>query len=280
MSTKNSNNDVLKDARQVTERLLALRDDSQREILMRFFKTGPGEYGEGDEFLGIKVPVTRSVVKIVDKHLPLVETEQLLLSPWHEVRLCALLILVGQFCRFANRNSQEAMEERDAIVNFYLCHAGQINNWDLVDASAPKIIGQWLMCPTNLGQQRNIVDALAHSSHLWRHGHALCGHLTHLGLLQRAAGQHRGERQEDQLRPIVEKTEATGGVEPGHQRGPPHAAHAGAKTGGDGHARTLHGTGDSHGAALPAAQLLSGKLQHRGSLDRPHLPLRLSGMGR
>lgn len=168
MSTKNSNNEILKDARQVTERLLALRDDSQREILMRFFKTGPGEYGEGDEFLGIKVPVTRSVVKIVDKHLPLVETEQLLLSPWHEVRLCALLILVGQFCRFANRNSQEAMEERDAIVNFYLCHADQINNWDLVDASAPKIIGQWLMCPTNLGQQRNIVDALAHSSHLWR----------------------------------------------------------------------------------------------------------------
>lgn len=110
MNAKNANNEVLKDAGQIAERLRALRNDSQRGILMRFFKTGPGEYGEGDEFLGIKVPVTRSVVKQVDKRLPLTETEQLLLSPWHEVRLCALLILVNQFSRFANHNDQEAME--------------------------------------------------------------------------------------------------------------------------------------------------------------------------
>lgn len=168
MNAKNANNEVLKDAGQIAERLRALRNDSQRGILMRFFKTGPGEYGEGDEFLGIKVPVTRSVVKQVDKRLPLTETEQLLLSPWHEVRLCALLILVNQFSRFANHNDQEAMEQRDAIVSFYLHHADRINNWDLVDASAPKIIGRWLMCSTNLGQQREIIDALAHSGHLWR----------------------------------------------------------------------------------------------------------------
>lgn len=162
------NNEVLKDARQITDRLLALRNDAQRDILMRFFKTGAGEYGEGDKFLGIKVPVTRSVVRMVDKNLPLSETERLLLSPWHEVRLCALLILVEQFGRVANRRDQEAMEQRDAIVSFYLRHADQVNNWDLVDASAPKIIGRWLLCPTFLGQQRDIVDALARSGHLWR----------------------------------------------------------------------------------------------------------------
>lgn len=168
MSKQISTTEVLKDAREITDRLLALRNDRQRDILMRFFKTGVGDYGEGDEFLGIKVPVTRSVVKTVDKDLPLAETEKLLLSPWHELRFCALLILVAQFDRVADRNDQEAMKKRDAIVSFYLRLADRINNWDLVDASAPKIIGQWLMCQTNLGQQRDIVDALAHSGHLWR----------------------------------------------------------------------------------------------------------------
>lgn len=162
------NNEVLKDAPQITDRLLALRNDAQRDILMRFFKTGTGEYGEGDKFLGIKVPVTRSVVRMVDKDLPLSETERLLLSPWHEVRLCALLILVEQFGRAASCRDQKAMSQRDAIVSFYLRHADQINNWDLVDASAPKIIGRWLLCPTSLGQQSDILDALARSGHLWR----------------------------------------------------------------------------------------------------------------
>lgn len=168
MSIKTPSNEVLKDAQQITDRLLALRNDCQCDILMRFFKTGAGEYGEGDEFLGIKVPVTRGVVKIVDKNLPIAEIEQLLLSPWHEVRLCALLILVEQFGRVANRCDQGAMSQRDAIVSFYLRHADRINNWDLVDASAPKIIGRWLMCPTTMGKQCDIIDALAHSSHLWR----------------------------------------------------------------------------------------------------------------
>ncbi len=160
--------EVLQDAKQITERLLALRDDTQRAVLMRFFKTGPGAYGAGDEFLGIKVPVTRSVVKRVDRNLPLSETGKLLGSPWHEVRLCGLLILVEQFSRIVGLRSPEAMKQRDAIVSFYLRHADRINNWDLVDASAPKIIGCWLACPTALGQQRDILDTLARSGHLWR----------------------------------------------------------------------------------------------------------------
>ncbi len=160
--------EVLQDAKQITERLLALRDDTQRAVLMRFFKTGPGAYGAGDEFLGIKVPVTRSVVKRVDRNLPLSETGKLLGSPWHEVRLCGLLILVEQFSRIVGLRSPEAMKQRDAIVSFYLRHADRINNWDLVDASAPKIIGCWLLCPTALGQQRDILDTLARSGHLWR----------------------------------------------------------------------------------------------------------------
>ena len=85
MDTKISNNEVLTDACLITDRLIALHNDRQRNILMRFFKTGVAEYGEGDEFLGIKVPVICGVVKMVDKNLPLAETEQLLLSPWHEV---------------------------------------------------------------------------------------------------------------------------------------------------------------------------------------------------
>ena len=85
LGTKAPTKEVLTDAQQITDRLIALRNDRQRNILMRFFKTGVVEYGEGDEFLGIKVPVIRGGVKMVDKNLPLAETEQLLLSPWHEV---------------------------------------------------------------------------------------------------------------------------------------------------------------------------------------------------
>ncbi len=75
-------------AREVIAYMESLRNDGQRQVLMRFFKTGPGEYGEGDEFLGLKVPQTREVVKAVAKDLQLDEVPLLLLSKWHEVRLC------------------------------------------------------------------------------------------------------------------------------------------------------------------------------------------------
>ena len=106
----------------------------KREYLPRFFKTGKGEYGEGDKFLGIVVPDVRRVAKAhKDEPLPVVKC--LLKSKWHECRLCALLMLVERF-------KKATPEERREIVYFYMDHTKYINNWDLVDLSAPHIMGE------------------------------------------------------------------------------------------------------------------------------------------
>ena len=155
----------------------SLRNEAQREVLMRFFKTGPGEYGEGDEFLGLKVPLTREVVKAA-KDTPLSEIPELLMSRWHEVRLCGLLIMVAQFEKLAVKRLEHdtaAIGRRDEILSLYLQYAERANNWDLVDLTAPKILGHWLLLPTAMaGRQEErayklqVVDALAHSTCLWR----------------------------------------------------------------------------------------------------------------
>ena len=149
----------------------SLQNEKQRQVLMGFFKTGPGEYGEGDEFLGLKVPQTREVVKLVGHDLPIEEVPELLMSRWHEVRLCGLLILVARFEKLAKKrleNDDSAIQGRDEIVKMYMQHAEQANNWDLVDLSAPKILGNWLLLPTRLGDKREIMDGLAASDCLWR----------------------------------------------------------------------------------------------------------------
>ena len=153
----------------------SLRNEEQRRVLMGFFKTGPGEYGEGDEFLGLKVPQTREVVRAA-KDLPLSEVPVLLMSHWHEVRLCGLLIMVDMFEKQATKrltHDAKAICKRDEILTMYLKYAEQANNWDLVDLSAPKILGHWLLLPTNLGDgtedyKRQVLDELAQSSNLWR----------------------------------------------------------------------------------------------------------------
>ena len=153
----------------------SLRNEEQRRVLMGFFKTGPGEYGEGDEFLGLKVPQTREVVRAA-KDLPLSEVPVLLMSHWHEVRLCGLLIMVDMFEKQATKrltHDVKAISKRDEILTMYLKYADQANNWDLVDLSAPKILGHWLLLPTNLGDgtedyKRQVLDELAQSSNLWR----------------------------------------------------------------------------------------------------------------
>ena len=149
----------------------SLRNEKQRQVLMVFFKTGPGQYGEGDEFLGLKVPQTREVVKLAVADTPLDEVPRLLMSRWHEVRLCGLLMLVDKFGKLATKrltNDEAAINGRDAIVAMYLKHAEQANNWDLVDLSAPKILGHWLLLPTRLGDKRETFDALAASPCLWK----------------------------------------------------------------------------------------------------------------
>ena len=161
-------------AQEIITYMESLRNEEQRKILMGFFKTGPGEYGEGDEFLGLKVPQTREVVKAAGKDLPLSEVPRLLMNHWHEVRLCGLLILVSKFEKLATKrleNDETAIQGRDDIVTMYLHYAEQANNWDLVDLSAPKILGHWLLLPSNLGDSTykiSVLDELAQSPCLWK----------------------------------------------------------------------------------------------------------------
>ena len=137
----------------------SLRNEEQRKVLMGFFKTAPGEYGYGDEFLGLKVPQTREIVKSVAQDFPLGEIPELLMNRWHEVRLCGFLILVAKFEKLATKrleNNPDAIKQRDEILTMYLQYAEQANNWDLVDLSAPKILGHWLLLPTNLGRHPDL----------------------------------------------------------------------------------------------------------------------------
>ena len=161
-------------ARDVIAYMESLRDDVQRENLMRFFKTGPGEYGEGDEFLGLKVPQTREVVRLAGQGFPLSEIPELLMNHWHEVRLCGLLILVAKFEKLATKrleNEAESIKQRDEMVTMYLQYAEQASNWDQVDLSVHKILGHWLLLPSNLGDRDykiKVLDELAASPCLWK----------------------------------------------------------------------------------------------------------------
>ena len=138
----------------IHHRLHALASAERVEILQRFFKTGAGQYAEGDKFLGIKVPELRALAKNYrDVSLP--EIEPLLHSEWHEARLLALLLLM-QFYERAN------LADRQTAYAFYLANTAHINNWDLVDVSAPHIVGRHLQ-PT----ARSILAQLARSTSLW-----------------------------------------------------------------------------------------------------------------
>ena len=124
--------------------ITARADESQVEGLSRFFKTGPGQYGEGDKFLGIKVPVTREVVKACWRETSLQDLEECIASAYHEVRLAALLALVEIFAH-AKRFPVKPGMTQQACVDFYLAHTDRINNWDLVDLSCYPLLGVWLL---------------------------------------------------------------------------------------------------------------------------------------
>lgn len=126
----------------------------QASILRRFFKTGPGEYGEGDIFIGVKVPQTRSVARAF-RSAPLNAVKELLKSPIHEERLLALLLLVEQY----DRGDEE---QRSTIFNAYIRRTKCINNWDLVDLSAPQIVGRHLEA-----RERSVLVRLSTSKSLW-----------------------------------------------------------------------------------------------------------------
>jgi len=138
----------------IQARLEELGDEERAKILQRFFKTGPGEYGEGDQFLGIRVPVLRKLAKEF-RHIKAGEVKKLLRSPFHEERLLALLILVLKYSK-----GNEAARKR--IYDLYMGHTDFINNWDLVDASAEHIVGAFLM-----DRSKQPLYRLSKSDHLW-----------------------------------------------------------------------------------------------------------------
>ncbi|MDG2012999.1 MAG: DNA alkylation repair protein [Pirellulaceae bacterium] len=122
----------------------------------RFFKAGPGEYAEGDQFLGVVVPDQRKTARQY-RGLPRQEIHKLLDDPYHECRLTGLFILIDQFEKTKNQT------DRKSIVDDYLSRTDAVNHWDLVDASAHKILGVWLIDQTN----RSVLVRLSKSPNLW-----------------------------------------------------------------------------------------------------------------
>ena len=151
----------------VKQALWALSDPDKAAFFPSFFKAGPGEYGEGDKFIGVVVPQQRKLAKQF-RDLPLVSLEDLLSDEYHECRLTALLILVEQYQR------ARSVAEKEALNEFYLSQLDRVNNWDLVDSSAHKILGAELVRKGEF----QILEELASSQHLWRERVALIATLA------------------------------------------------------------------------------------------------------
>ena len=141
---------------QVIEALQLLSNSEKAKNSTRFFKTGKGQYGEGDVFMGVTMPEQRQLIKGF-YHLPLPEIIHLLQQPEHECRMCALLLMVVQYKK-ANAELQQS------IYQAYLQNTRRINNWDLVDASAEHIVGAWL---NGRKEKRTVLEQLARSDNLW-----------------------------------------------------------------------------------------------------------------
>ena len=139
---------------EITDHLRSLANPEIAEHSQRFFKTTEGEYGFGDKFLGIRVPVIRQAVKKY-KNTPLSVAEKLLKSEYHEVRLFALLLLVFRF-------SKSSVDEQEEIYHLYLSNTQYVNNWDLVDSSAHHIIGTYLE-----NRDKSMLYDLLKSDSLW-----------------------------------------------------------------------------------------------------------------
>jgi len=142
-------------AEKIKQQLFTFGNPEKAAHSKHFFKTGKGQYGEGDLFIGCTVPETRKVAKI-HKDIPFHELRLLLNDDWHECRLCALMILVAKFQKADDLRRKE-------IVDFYLAHTHCINNWDLVDLSSHQIIGEWLKHK----EDRSLLYTLAQSNLLW-----------------------------------------------------------------------------------------------------------------
>lgn len=143
-------------AAQVQKALREKRNPEKAAFFPRFFKAGPGEYAEGDKFIGVIVPEQRKIARKF-RELPRAEIEKLLDNPFHECRLTAVLILVGQY------EKAKSETEQKAIYEFFLKKIDRVNNWDLVDSSAHKIVGPYLET-----RSRKPLYRLAKAKHLWK----------------------------------------------------------------------------------------------------------------
>jgi 3-methyladenine DNA glycosylase AlkD len=144
-------------ASDVIDQLQEISDPEIARHSQRFFKTGKGEYGEGDKFLGVRVPKQRAIAKRF-KNLPLPETKFLLESVYHEIRLTGLLILVYYY-------KKASIKERKRVFDFYLKHLNRVNNWDLVDSTASHIAGHFIY---EHGKDSSILLKLSKSESLWK----------------------------------------------------------------------------------------------------------------
>lgn len=155
-------------ANDVHKKIELLKNPVKAKLLSGFFKTGKGQYGEGDVFYGVTVPQSRKVAKEFFE-LSLPEIKKLLFSKIHEERLIALVILVSQF-----QKGDETKKEK--IYNFYLQNAQRVNNWDLVDTSAHKIVGAYL-----LDKNPSILITLARSKNMWERRIAIIATAAFIG---------------------------------------------------------------------------------------------------
>ena len=135
--------------------LVSLSNKDKVKVFARFFKTGVGQYGEGDKFLGVMVPQIRSAVNNFWKTITVKDIDDLVKSEYHELRLAGLLVLVKKYSKSDTAGQQQ-------IYEYYLSHLNYINNWDLVDLTAPNIVGNYL-----LAKDKSILYKLARSTNLW-----------------------------------------------------------------------------------------------------------------
>ena len=141
-------------AKEVVNALKLVATEERRKVNEWFFKTGKGEYGYGDIFIGVTMPNIRRIAKKFSQKISIEELTELIRNPIHEVRLCALIILVNKYNK----------EEPDRIYHYYLKHLNSVNNWDLVDTSAPHIVGDYLY---NNPEKSKILLEFSHSENIW-----------------------------------------------------------------------------------------------------------------
>ena len=155
---------------QILEALQFLSSPEKKEFLPYFFKTGKGEYAEGDQFIGVVVPDSRKLVKEYWQKAELSDVQEILKSEFHEMRLVALLILVNKF-----KKSKDKTEQKK-LVDFYLKNTKYINNWDLVDLSCYKLLGRY--CFEN--QKDDILRELSNSDNMWEKRIAIVATMHHI----------------------------------------------------------------------------------------------------